>query len=137
MEIQGNIFGKAWNIASWFLDGPTFDHSKRVMLRVFGETDPMVVALLHDFVEDGGQENALEYLRDAEFPDHIIEAVDAISRREGEVYADYILRVRENNLATWVKLADLGDNLDGRGSPPKPSLQKRYERARKVLLGLE
>jgi len=129
---------KAYNIASWYLDGPTFGHSLRIVNRVLGNPDQMVVAMLHDFVEDGGQENALEYLRDeAKFPEHIIEAVDAISRRDEERYFDYIQRVKANDIAKWVKLADIGDNLEGRETPPKPSLKKRYEKAKKILLDLE
>ena len=131
-------FAKAWSVSSWFLDASTFAHSRRVTWRVWGLADEMTVAILHDFVEDGGQVNALEYLRDeVKLSGHIIEAVDAISRRDGETYFEYIQRVKANPLATRVKLADIEDNLTGRENPPKPSLRDRYEKAKRILLEME
>src|ERR1017187_8145963 len=40
------------------------------------------------------------------------DAIDAITRRRDETYKAYILRCKANDLARWVKLADLHDNLN-------------------------
>ena len=44
--------------------------------------------------------------------DRIIEAVDAITKREGEKYSDYFQRVMDNPIALKVKIADMTDNMD-------------------------
>ncbi len=76
------------------------------------EGDERIVAALHDIVEDTGV--TMEFLTARGFSPAVVEAIDAISRRKDESYADYIERVAQNPLATRVKLADLRDNLDGR-----------------------
>lgn len=69
----------------------------------------IAVALLHDVVEDTSI--TLQALREEGFPEDIIEAVDAITRRSGENYADYLNRVKENPIARAVKLQDLEHNM--------------------------
>jgi GTP diphosphokinase / guanosine-3',5'-bis(diphosphate) 3'-diphosphatase len=94
-----------------------------------------VVAALHDVVEDTWV--TLDMLRELGFPDEIVEAVDAISKRDGERFFDYIRRCKLNPLATLVKLADLDDNSDPkrRYGRDYESLLRRYEKARAILLG--
>lgn len=70
----------------------------------------MVVAILHDVVEDSNQIFPEDIKR--QFGADIANAVDAISRRKGETYKAFILRCSENSLASIVKLADLEDNLN-------------------------
>lgn len=65
------------------------------------------IALLHDVVED--TDVTLEQLAKL-FPANVVAAVDAISRREGERYFDYVCRCNRNRLAKVVKLADLAHN---------------------------
>ncbi len=84
----------------------------------------VVVALLHDFYEDGGRGDL------ADFPPEVVAAVDAITRLEGETYADYIERVARNDLAAVVKVADLRRNL---ATCPRASLRERYETALRRL----
>lgn len=69
-----------------------------------------VVALLHDILEDSDIYTA-DDLRKAGFPQEVIEAVCTITRRSGESRRHYIYRVKENPLATKVKLADLSHNM--------------------------
>ena len=88
----------------------------------------VVVALLHDFYEDGGTGD-LE-----DFTPEIGAAVDAITRLEGEQYMDYITRVSRNQLATLVKIADLRRNL---ATCPRASLRERYEAALRRLEPME
>lgn len=69
-----------------------------------------IVALLHDTIED--TRVTLEYLRFKDFPEYIIEAVDAITRRKNESYDTFIKRVALNPIAKEVKIADLKHNSD-------------------------
>lgn len=69
----------------------------------------LAVSALHDVVEDCGVE--LDSIRDM-FGDKVADGVDAITRRQGESYMNFIRRCGENHIARKVKLADLEDNLD-------------------------
>jgi hypothetical protein len=89
------------------LGEPYMLHPVRVML--MGETsEERIVGLLHDVVEDCADWplNRLSAI----FPPQIVEAIDALTRRRGESYADFIARVKSNPLATAVKLYDIRDN---------------------------
>jgi len=68
-----------------------------------------IVALLHDIVED--TDVTLELLKDLGFPKYIRSAVDAITHRKDESYADYIKRCNKNEIARLVKTADMLHNL--------------------------
>lgn len=70
------------------------------------------VAALHDVVEDSTL--TLRDLKEQGFPQAVVDAVDALTRREGEAYEDCIERVAKSALATKVKRADLESNLDVR-----------------------
>jgi (p)ppGpp synthase/HD superfamily hydrolase len=86
------------------------------------------IAVLHDVVED--TKMTLADL-DAMFPQGVVNAVDALTRREGEAYEDFIQRVARNPSARKVKIADIRDNL----RPGAEHLRPRYEAALKVLEG--
>mgnify|MGYP007069928911 CR=1 FL=1 len=76
--------------------------------------DEIIVALLHDIIEDTDLSlNDLIKLDDAEvFTPEIIEALQFLTHRKDAHYSDYIYRIRKNDLATKVKLADLKHNSD-------------------------
>ena len=88
---------------------PYYGHLIRVSQEVF-TGKRKIVALLHDSIED--TDVTPEYLLQQGFPQEIVKAVEAISRREGESYEDFIDRVAQNPLATIVKLSDLEDNMN-------------------------
>ena len=88
---------------------PYILHPLRVMLRLKDEAD-RIAAVLHDVIEDTGITE--ESLRDQGYSEEVLGALDALTRRQGESYADFIERVAGNPLARRVKLADLADNLD-------------------------
>jgi (p)ppGpp synthase/HD superfamily hydrolase len=70
-----------------------------------------IVALLHDIIEDTDV-TTLDLLNEG-FDNEIVDAVDAITRREGEqYYMDFIERVSKNDIARLVKICDLEDNMD-------------------------
>lgn len=72
--------------------------------------EEQIVALLHDVVEDTPV--TLEELLDRGFSKRVVQAVDCLTRREGEPREAYLARIRENPLATAVKLSDLRHNSD-------------------------
>lgn len=82
-------------------------HCLRVML---GVTDPQaqLVALLHDLVED--TEVTIEDLRSKGFDAAVIAAIDLVTHREADSYADYVVRLKMDPLAREAKLSDLRDN---------------------------
>jgi len=84
-------------------------HPLRLMLRQ-PSLEGMMVAVLHDVVEDTGI--SLADLRADGFPPSVVEAVAALTRRPQESYEDFIQRLAPNPLARRVKLADLEDKLD-------------------------
>lgn len=113
---------------------PFIFHPLRVMLGV-ASGPAKVVALLHDVVEDSPV--TLVDLANKGFDAQIVHAVDCLSRRSSEPYADYIDRVSSDELAREVKLSDLADNLANNRALPatRENLARiaRYETAQRVL----
>lgn len=68
-----------------------------------------IVAVLHDVVEDTPL--TLSDLSGMGFAAEWVDAVDALTKRPGERYEDYIERLHRDPLAVKVKLADLEDNM--------------------------
>jgi (p)ppGpp synthase/HD superfamily hydrolase len=92
----------------------------------FSDEILQTIAVLHDIVEDTAI--TLSDL-DAHFPQGVVNAVDALTRRPSEPYEDFILRAGRNPLARQVKIADIRDNL----RPGAENLRPRYEAALAVL----
>ena len=86
-----------------------FNHPKRVADN-FYEDDKVIVELLHDVLED--TDITLEHLKKEGFSDEVLAALDAITKREGESYDQFIERVKDNPIALKVKMADLRDNMN-------------------------
>lgn len=86
---------------------------------------------LHDIVEDTPM--TLDKLRELGIPENVVEAVDALTKRKhGERYFEYLNRVKVNEIARAVKLADMLDNMRP-GCPP--TLYERYKKSI-VILGM-
>lgn len=115
---------------------PYIGHPLRVMAMGCCDEE-RIVGILHDIVEDSCW--TLSQLKDEGFPDYIIEAVDAVTKRSDETYDRYIARVSQNRLAVAVKLNDLTDNMDIRRLPYLSDKDikrlKRYLKAYKRLSG--
>lgn len=88
---------------------PYILHPLRLMHRAEGG-DAQIAAVLHDTVEDSGW--TLAHLEREGFGPRIIAALDALTRRAGESYDDFIERVALDPLARRVKLLDLEDNAE-------------------------
>jgi guanosine-3',5'-bis(diphosphate) 3'-pyrophosphohydrolase len=82
-------------------------HPLRLMNKVAGDEAKMA-AVLHDVVEDTPV--TAEDLRREGFGEAVVRAVLALSRREGESYAEFVIRCKADPIAARVKLADLEDN---------------------------
>ena len=87
---------------------PYILHPLRVMLSVEGDAE-RIAAVLHDVVEATPLVPA--DLAERGYPEEIVQAVDALSKRAGESYMEYIERACANPIAVRVKMADLEDNL--------------------------
>lgn len=106
-------------------------HPLRVMVNedfVRDDTDRMI-AVMHDLIEDTSC--TFDKLREEGFSDEVINGVNALTRREGEVYMDYIARCAENPRARRIKMADLKDNTR------KSGMNDRYLRAFMYLMSKE
>ena len=70
------------------------------------------VGFLHDIVEDTIIE--LDDLKDLGFTDEIVEAIDLVTKKEGETYPEFIDRIINSNnmIALNVKRADMENNMD-------------------------
>lgn len=125
MFLQTDLTKKAFDIVSKAFEGvldkggkPYIGHLMRVAegvkypsyaSRILTIENLVVVCLLHDLIED--TDWTAEDLR-KEFPDDIVDAVVALTKVDGISYDDYIDGVMANELATYVKLSDLKDNMD-------------------------
>jgi (p)ppGpp synthase/HD superfamily hydrolase len=114
---------------------PYILHPLRVLLRLAGP-EARIVAALHDVVEDTPV--TLDDLRREGFSRAVVEAVDALTHREGESYEAYVRRAAANSLARQVKRADVLDNLDAtRLVNPTPADLRRLEKYRGALALLD
>lgn len=116
---------------------PYILHPKRVAERM-DTPEEKVVAWLHDVVEDTGVTiNTICEM----FGDETAKAVNAISRRKGESWSDYLIRVKANPMARAVKISDLIDNSNlGRFKKPTKEdvmRQAKYNRALYFLMEVE
>jgi (p)ppGpp synthase/HD superfamily hydrolase len=89
---------------------PYILHPIRVMMRLSTDAE-RTVGILHDVVEDS-PDWPLDRLREEGFDQAILEAIDAMTKRDGEDYFAFVRRAMANPLARPVKRADLLDNLD-------------------------
>jgi (p)ppGpp synthase/HD superfamily hydrolase len=103
-------------------------------LRPFG-TQAYVAGLLHDIIEDTSVTG--ERLSTLGYPVRVIEAVQSVTRREGEPYPELIDRAAADPLGRLVKLADNWHNLSSldmlADSSDRARLRGKYEDARHVL----
>ena len=116
---------------------PYITHPERVALRM-ESPELQVIGWLHDTVED--TPIALQDIEGA-FGPETAAAVDAISRRDGEKWSDYLDRVAANPMARQVKISDLIDNSNLSRIPhvtlKDVERQKKYNKALKKLLEKE
>ena len=74
--------------------------------------EEQMAAALHDVIED--TDATPESLLALGVPKVVVEAVQSLTKRDGETYADFVARAGSHPIARRVKLADLADNSDPR-----------------------
>jgi hypothetical protein len=86
-------------------------------------------------VEDSGV--TLDQLRSEGFSEAVIAGIDAVTKREGESYEDFVVRAKADPLGRRVKIADLEDNSDLRRLPQVTDRDRqrleKYQRAMALL----
>jgi (p)ppGpp synthase/HD superfamily hydrolase len=97
--------------------------------------EEQVVGWLHDTVEDTGL--TLQEIEN-QFGSETAAAVHALSRRDGEEWAEYLKRVKKNEVARKVKISDLIDNSN-LSRIPNVTLrdvdrQERYNKALRFMM---
>lgn len=114
---------------------PYILHPIRVMLRVT-MPEERIAAVLHDVVED--TDVTIGQLREKGFPEAVLSAIDALTRRSGEDYDAFIERACADSVARTVKLADLQENSD-LSRIPEPSARdhERVEKYRRAMARIE
>lgn len=117
---------------------PYVNHVRAVAAALAGHGEHAVMAgLLHDIVEDTPM--TLGGLRQLGYPDDVVRAVDAVTRRPGEAYLDLIQRAAADPLGRLVKLADNAhnarpDRLAALDPAVAQRLRAKYAEARAILL---
>lgn len=107
------------------------EHAERVMdlVRPFGK-DYMMVALLHDILED--TEVTYEDLSKA-IPYDIVDDIFVLTRKSNQTYFEYIDKITKNTKrAKIVKYYDILDHLHNK-TTLELSLKKRYLKAKELL----
>lgn len=116
-------------------DAPYILHPLRVMLNM-PDIEHKIVAVLHDILEDTSTTTDELYV--LSFPTHLIEAIVALTKQQGESRIQAAQRTVQNPIARIVKLADLTDNMDLSRiqSPTMKDFErlKQYQQARDILL---
>ena len=114
---------------------PYILHPLRVMLAM-DSTEERITAVLHDVLEDTLW--TMAQLRQEGFSETVLQALEAVTRREGEDYITFARRAGTNPLAKKVKLADLTDNMDlSRIPQPTERDLQRYLKYRKAFDALQ
>ncbi|WP_308545011.1 HD domain-containing protein [uncultured Sneathia sp.] len=113
---------------------PYINHPLTVASLVDTEEEK-IVALLHDTIEDTNitEQDLIDY----GFPNEIVEAVKLLTHNKNVPYMDYVAKIKDNELARKVKIADLTHNSDlSRLKEITEKDKKRYEKYQKALLYL-
>ncbi len=110
-------------------------HPMFVASSVYPDESAMMVALLHDTVED--TEVTFEQLKDL-LTDSEMDALKLLTHDKTVPYMDYVRQISKNPLAAKVKMADLKHNMDlsrlpDPGEKDKKRVEK-YEEAYRILL---
>lgn len=111
-------------------------HPIRLVLKAETEEEK-ILAALHDVVEDC-EDWTFDRLREEGFNDIILNALDRLTRRSDETYAEFIERCCGSVISIRVKLLDIADNMDIKRLPTmeEKDLERfwRYYKARLRLM---
>lgn len=115
---------------------PYINHPMHVAAAVESDEEK-AVALLHDVVEDSNI--TLDDLRTQGLPEAVVDAVGAMTKRDGEDYVCYLRRVKDNPIARVVKIADMEHNSDLSRIPNQTAKDRarvdKYKKGLTILRG--
>jgi len=105
---------------------PYVSHPLSVAQKLKGNKE-RIVGTLHDILED--TEITEEELK-KHFTKDIVETVKLLTKEDGQDYLKYLKKVKENELARKVKIADMKHNLNDN---PTQKQVKKYTKGLKIL----
>lgn len=113
--------------------GLPYVHHPMHLAEQMDDEDSIIVALLHDVVED--TDYTIEDLEQMGFGDNVIEALKLLTHDEAVPYLDYVRNIKKNALAKKVKLADLNHNSDLSRLNHEPTKKDiaRYQKYQKAI----
>lgn len=88
---------------------PYIYHCYRIMSKMTTEEEK-IVAILHDTIEDS--DLTIFDLGNYAFSNEVLEAIQLLTKTKTIPYSIYINNIKNNDLATKVKIADLIDNIN-------------------------
>ena len=91
----------------------------------FEDEESVIVALLHDVVEDTDQ--TIEDLRKEGFSEKVLTALSLLTHQKEVPYLEYVQRISEDPLARRVKIADLRHNCNVTRGANSEHFQKKRE----------
>lgn len=114
---------------------PYIFHPLRLMLKM-KTPEQQFVAVLHDILED--TYTTVVDLISLGFSSEVIEAIQALTKKEGESRIEAAYRAVRNPIARAVKLADVADNMD-LSRIPHPSTKdllrlEEYKHVQQILM---
>lgn len=113
---------------------PYIEHPAHVAASVEGDK-AKAVAWLHDVVED--TDTTFEDLTEQGIDGEVIDALRLLTHDKSVPYMDYVAKVKTNELARTVKLADLAHNSDLSRLPVVTDIDldrvKKYKSAIQIL----
>lgn len=90
--------------------GVDYIHHPEVVASLVHRDVEKAVAYLHDVLEDTAM--TADELRKAGIPDEVVSAVITLTKRPAQDYFAYLAKVKDNQIARVVKIADLTHNSD-------------------------
>ena len=120
LELAKNIATKAHNSQFRNDKKTTYIEHPKAVVKILKDIYPinyfpgyvtykeLIVAWLHDVIEDT-KVTEIDLLK-AGIPFDLVNFVRVLTQKKDETYLQYILRVKENKVATTIKLADLKHN---------------------------
>ena len=105
---------------------PYIEHPRAVVSRVGNDIEAVVVAWLHDVIED--TEHTADSLSEAGIPPDLVSAVVLLTKTRETTYEDYLERIASSPIAARVKIADMLSNLSDNPTPKQAlgNTQKAY-----------
>jgi len=124
---------------------PYILHPLRLMMQMDTE-DEKIVAVLHDVVEDHGEQWSMEKIKAEGFSTSVIRGLESVTKMPEEesdasddVYFSFVRRAAADPIGRKVKFADIKDNLDitrlGRDITEKDVARiRKYKKALDILI---